>query len=167
MEQNGSPRAGVLNTGKTRAGKTGAGESVTDFGKVKHDPCKRTQERERTGRAAGRAKQKKAVFLKKCTFFVYLLQKRCIFEKQKSPKNIGFSRLFRWSEWRDSNPRPLGPEPSAIPNFATPRICLFIILTRQEKVKYYFTAFGNFILHRVRESHPSPRSGITLRTGSF
>ena len=25
-----------------------------------------------------------------------------------------------WSEWRDSNPRPLGPEPSAIPNFATP-----------------------------------------------
>ena len=26
-----------------------------------------------------------------------------------------------WSEWRDSNPRPLGPEPSAIPNFATPR----------------------------------------------
>ena len=26
-----------------------------------------------------------------------------------------------WSECRDSNPRPLGPEPSAIPNFATPR----------------------------------------------
>ena len=26
-----------------------------------------------------------------------------------------------WSEWRDSNPRPLGPEPSAIPSFATPR----------------------------------------------
>ena len=26
-----------------------------------------------------------------------------------------------WSEWRDLNPRPLGPEPSAIPNFATPR----------------------------------------------
>ena len=26
-----------------------------------------------------------------------------------------------WSEYRDSNPRPLGPEPSAIPNFAIPR----------------------------------------------
>ena len=25
-----------------------------------------------------------------------------------------------WSEWRDLNPRPLGPEPSAIPSFATP-----------------------------------------------
>ena len=29
--------------------------------------------------------------------------------------------ISEWSEWRDSNPRPLGPEPSAIPNFATPR----------------------------------------------
>ena len=28
---------------------------------------------------------------------------------------------FPWSECRDSNSRPLGPEPSAIPNFATPR----------------------------------------------
>ena len=28
---------------------------------------------------------------------------------------------FSWSECRDSNSRPLGPEPSAIPNFATPR----------------------------------------------
>ena len=26
-----------------------------------------------------------------------------------------------WSEWRDSNSRPLGPEPSALPNCATPR----------------------------------------------
>lgn len=26
-----------------------------------------------------------------------------------------------WSEWRDSNPRPLGPEPSTLPNCATPR----------------------------------------------
>ena len=25
-----------------------------------------------------------------------------------------------WSEWRDLNPRSLGPEPSAIPSFATP-----------------------------------------------
>ena len=34
-------------------------------------------------------------------------------------KSEDFSRI--WSECRDSNPRPLGPEPSAIPNFATPR----------------------------------------------
>ena len=34
-------------------------------------------------------------------------------------KSKDFSRI--WSECRDSNPRPLGPEPSAIPNFATPR----------------------------------------------
>ena len=43
-----------------------------------------------------------------------------------------------WSEWRDSNPRPLGPEPSAIPNFATPRICLLIILTKRNNVKTFF-----------------------------
>ena len=30
-----------------------------------------------------------------------------------------------WSEWRDSNPRPHGPEPCAIPSFATPRNTLF------------------------------------------
>ena len=34
-------------------------------------------------------------------------------------KSEDFNRI--WSECRDSNPRPLGPEPSAIPNFATPR----------------------------------------------
>ena len=39
-------------------------------------------------------------------------------KKKADAKSVHF--LF-WSEWRDSNPRPLGPEPSAIPNFATPR----------------------------------------------
>ena len=28
---------------------------------------------------------------------------------------------FRASKWRDSNPRPFGPEPNALPNCATPR----------------------------------------------
>ena len=28
---------------------------------------------------------------------------------------------FLWSEWEDSNFRPLGPEPSALPSWATPR----------------------------------------------
>lgn len=31
------------------------------------------------------------------------------------------SGLLFWSEWRDLNSRPLGPEPSALPNCATPR----------------------------------------------
>ena len=31
------------------------------------------------------------------------------------------SGLHLWSEWRDLNSRPLGPEPSALPNCATPR----------------------------------------------
>ena len=43
-----------------------------------------------------------------------------VLKTQKNPAEI---RRFQpdWSECRDSNPRPLGPEPSAIPNFATPR----------------------------------------------
>ena len=44
-----------------------------------------------------------------------------------------------WSECRDSNPRPLGPEPSAIPSFATPRTtiaasvlyCFFLHMSRE------------------------------------
>ena len=47
-----------------------------------------------------------------------------------------------WSEWRDSNPRPLGPEPSAIPNFATPRNCGVIIYSNCEKVNCFFLAVG-------------------------
>ena len=41
----------------------------------------------------------------------------------KQEKTLGFPKKpkGRWSECRDSNPGPLGPEPSAIPNFATPR----------------------------------------------
>ena len=46
--------------------------------------------------------------------------------------------LSIWSEWRDSNPRPLGPEPSAIPNFATPRNCPVIINANLKKVKNFF-----------------------------
>ena len=41
--------------------------------------------------------------------------------KETAEKNK-YSPLLFWSECRDSNPRPLGPEPSAIPNFATPRL---------------------------------------------
>ena len=47
-------------------------------------------------------------------FMVQVPHKRNIRFPQKREPDI-------WSEWRDLNPRPLGPEPSAIPNFATPR----------------------------------------------
>ena len=40
-----------------------------------------------------------------------------------------------WSEWRDLNPRSLGPEPSAIPSFATPGCSLFIIDLNLTSVK--------------------------------
>ena len=46
--------------------------------------------------------------------------------------------LLLWSEWRDSNPRPLGPEPSAIPSFATPR-CHNIIAVCNGKVMVGFS----------------------------
>ena len=41
-------------------------------------------------------------------------------KKRRNPLKISAFFLI-WSECRDSNPRPLGPEPSAIPSFATPR----------------------------------------------
>ena len=49
-------------------------------------------------------------------FFAMLLH-------SKNPLKPKFQRI--WSECRDLNPRPLGPEPSAIPNFATPRKLLY------------------------------------------
>ena len=57
------------------------------------------------------SKKKKVVYF--CTTFKTNLQ---IIKKWVSP-----IRTHPWSECRDSNPGPLGPEPSAIPNFATPR----------------------------------------------
>ena len=42
-------------------------------------------------------------------------------KKEKVLKPVAAQDFFLWSEYRDSNPRPLGPEPSAIPNFAIPR----------------------------------------------
>ena len=56
-------------------------------------------------------------------------------------KPDGFNRI--WSECRDLNPRPLGPEPSAIPNFATPRD-LGIIVNRNGFVKCRGRVFYTF-----------------------
>ena len=41
-----------------------------------------------------------------------------------------------WSKWQDSNLRPLGPEPSALPNCATPRYDLMSISYILFFVKY-------------------------------
>ena len=42
--------------------------------------------------------------------------------KNINKKSVSPIKTHRWSECRDSNPGPLGPEPSAIPSFATPRL---------------------------------------------
>ena len=60
-------------------------------------------------------------------------RKRDLLRKRRN-SSVGTLRFFQrkigasdaklaptWSEWRDSNSRPLGPEPSALPNCATPR----------------------------------------------
>ena len=41
---------------------------------------------------------------------------------KKEAGNLSVSGFF-WSKRRDSNPRPFGPEPNALPNCATPRYC--------------------------------------------
>ena len=43
-----------------------------------------------------------------------------ILPKKGKPGSLDLQR-FRESKWRDSNPRPFGPEPNALPNCATPR----------------------------------------------
>ena len=62
----------------------------------------------------------------------------------KIKKNPSKSNDFDgfWSEWRDLNPRPLGPEPSAIPSFATPGSSVERQATGyrlQPKAGYYYT----------------------------
>ena len=59
-----------------------------------------------------------------CSFngFVHTCNYTCFYKHNKTA--IASLLLFRWSERWDSNPRPLGPEPSALPSCATSRICL-------------------------------------------
>ncbi len=54
--------------------------------------------------------------------------------------SIRFFRIFKWSGWRDSNPRPLRPERSALPDCATARS----LATAAGKRKIIVTASGNF-----------------------
>ena len=42
---------------------------------------------------------------------------------------------LNWSEWRDLNPRPHGPEPCALPTALHPDIIIIIVLTTSVKDK--------------------------------
>ena len=56
-----------------------------------------------------------------------IMDQRILPQMKKKMKAIHLDSLRFWSEWRDSNPRPHGPEPCAIPSFATPRFPLIIM----------------------------------------
>ena len=87
---------------------------------------------------------------------------------QKSPRLcISKPRRFsqKWSECRDLNPGPLGPEPSAIPSFATPRfmtLSYYNIIFRNVK-KFYRLVFGFFLL----KLHELPRAPQEISPAVF
>ena len=54
---------------------------------------------------------------------------------------IFFINTF-WSEWRDLNPRPLGPEPSALPTALHPDIQFFLHDTMRRRKKQVFRVCG-------------------------
>ena len=66
-----------------------------------------------------------------------------IIQKCKNKRACQTADAFIWSKCRDSNPRSLGPEPSAIPNFATPR-CPHIIIDNPGSVKSQLCIFRSF-----------------------
>ena len=48
-------------------------------------------------------------------------------------------RLYiNWSEWRDSNSRPSGPKPDALPDCATPRYTSFSLNLNNFKQFFHF-----------------------------
>ena len=59
-------------------------------------------------------------------FFVRFLRFICLLERdsknKKSLESEWIQGFLLWSEWRESNPRPLGPEPSALPTALHPVI---------------------------------------------
>ena len=94
-------------------------------------------------------------------------------------KRVPKHPFFFWSEYRDSNPRPLGPEPSAIPNFAIPRNPIYYNgkirfcqskywIFSPEGVSFLFPA-GNNTAHRPKSGHRPAIAGARefLRTGSL
>ena len=55
-----------------------------------------------------------------CSFYDEYIDR---YPKKANVRTVTFTKItvLTWSECRDSNPGPLGPEPSAIPSFAIPR----------------------------------------------
>ena len=66
-------------------------------------------------------------------------QRACPYHREHTKRTGKIRAGFVWSRRRDSNPRPLGPEPSALPNCATPRFSYAILA----QLLY----FCNFFLH--------------------
>lgn len=59
--------------------------------------------------------------------------RHCLFGTSRScdkKTRTVLSVSFVWSEWRDLNSRPYGPEPYALPNCATPRLQSFMTAFR-------------------------------------
>jgi hypothetical protein len=54
--------------------------------------------------------------------------------RKRALKPFGFKAPY-WSEWRDLNPRPLGPEPSALPTALHPDAAKDIIRDGSGNVK--------------------------------
>ena len=68
--------------------------------------------------------------IKKSSTAMAIFQSRqCLFQSShfvdKKTRTV-LSVSFVWSEWRDLNSRPYGPEPYALPNCATPRYNIYI-----------------------------------------
>ena len=67
-----------------------------------------------------------------------------IFNRDRKSERLPYSESVRiirmWSEWQDSNLRPLGPEPSALPSCATPRdqiiIAQSVAPVKRRRVKF-------------------------------
>ena len=60
---------------------------------------------------------------------LFLDQEAVAILSDQTKSNGKIPLLFVWSRRRDLNPRPLGPEPSALPNCATPRPFRSVIIT--------------------------------------
>ena len=85
-----------------------------------------------------------------CSFYDEYIDR---YPKKAKVRTVTSSKItvLTWSEYRDSNPRPLGPEPSAIPSFAIPRYH-DIILKITASVKGFLPniSIGKLRINRLR-----------------
>ena len=67
----------------------------------------------------------------------------------------------KWGEWRDLNPRPAGPQPAALTNWATPTIMMINLnIHRLRKISSRFLVFlYNFILTIWKKTENMPAAG--------